>query len=182
MAALNPSKISLRDFKVSDIPMVCDYWFRSPEGFIESRGVDFSKMPPEPEFHKNIKEKVEDNQKAGRPDNALIILYDGKPVGMHTMFPLTPGEEGIFHAHIFFEKFRGKGVALISYRLACEEFFKRFNLKKVVFKTPAQNIPAIKVKQKLGVPKIGEEIIDFGIIKAGTKAQVFEWTREEFFS
>ena len=55
----------------------------------------------------------------------------------------------------------------------------RFNLSRILFKTPVQNIGAIRVKEKLGIRYIGEEIIGFGIIKEGTKAKVFELTRDE---
>jgi hypothetical protein len=56
---------------------------------------------------------------------------------------------------------------------------QRFDLRRILFKTPVQNVGAIRVKEKLGIRCIGEEVVDFGIIRAGTLAKVFEFTREE---
>jgi hypothetical protein len=63
--------------------------------------------------------------------------------------------------------------------LACRVFLQRFDLKRILFKTPAQNVGAIRVKEKLGIRCLGEEVVDFGIIRPGTLAKVYELTREE---
>lgn len=55
----------------------------------------------------------------------------------------------------------------------------RFKLKRIVFKTPAQNAASIRIKEKLGIRYLGEETVGFGIVKEGTLAKVFEVTREE---
>jgi hypothetical protein len=74
---------------------------------------------------------------------------------------------------------RGRGIAEHSYPLACRLFVQRFDLKRILFKTPVQNRGALRVKEKLGIRHLGEEVVDFGVIKAGTIAKVFELTREE---
>jgi RimJ/RimL family protein N-acetyltransferase len=76
---------------------------------------------------------------------------------------------------------RRKGIGFHSYPKALKIFFERFNLQKIVFNTPAQNTGAIKVKEKLGIPYIGEEVIRFDIIKEGTLGKTFEITRQEAF-
>ena len=114
--------------------------------------------------------------------NALVILHQDRPIGFHTLFPLTEGDSGIFHAHIWDASMRGQGIALQSYLLAGKVFMERFDLKRILYKTPIQNTGAIRVKEKLGIREIGEETIELGIIRAGTKARVFEVTREEIQS
>jgi RimJ/RimL family protein N-acetyltransferase len=71
-------------------------------------------------------------------------------------------------------------LGMQTYPKACRIFFERFDLQRILFKTPIQNVGAIRVKEKLGIPCIGEEIIEFGIYKAGTRSQVFELTRSHF--
>ena len=172
--------VTIRDMESSDIPMLVDYWFGSPESYFEALGVDFSKMPPKSDFRSAMEQKCTDNTKAESPNiSALIIDVDGKSVGFHALNPLEVGNEGIFHAHIWDPVFRGKGVGVRSYPLACETFMKRFDLKRIVFKTPKQNVGAIRVKEKLGIRKTGEEEIGFGIIKEGTAAWVFELRADE---
>jgi hypothetical protein len=67
----------------------------------------------------------------------------------------------------------------VGYPRACLIFMDRFNLKRILFKTPLQNIAAIRAKEKLGFRYIGEEIISFGIIRDDTRAKVFELTKPE---
>jgi len=177
---IDPQKISVRDLAESDVPFVLDYWFRSPAGFVEGMGVDLRKMPTEAEMKAGLTARIQENEKlASSKLSAVAITYDGRPIGIHTIFPVTEGDFGIFHAHIFDPEFRRRGVGLLSYPKACRVFFERFNLKKILFKTPLQNGGAIRVKEKLGIRVVGEETIGFGIIKEGTRAKVFELTREE---
>ncbi len=165
--------ISLRDLSTEDIAPILNYWFRSPPGFVESMGVDLAKLPSEPEFAKNLQDKV------GRPSHILIILYNGKAVGLHTVNPLTEGDFGIFHAHIWDPTIRRQGIGVVSYSLAIKAFIDRFRLKRVLFKTPIQNAGPLRVKEKLGIRCVGEEVVDFGIYKAGTRTRVFEITALE---
>lgn len=161
------SDVSIRNFSIEDIPMVLNYWFHSPSGFIESMGVDWNKMPKESDMRTNLT-KQENHQRV------VTILFQGQPIGIHTVMPVVPEDHAIFHAHIMNPDFRKKGIAQFSYPLACKEFFERFQLKRIIFKTPLQNVGAIRVREKLGIRVIGEEIINFSIIKEGTKAKVFE--------
>lgn len=177
---IDPQDLLLRDLSESDIPLVLDYWFRSSPGFIESMGVDLKKLPKEQEMALNLTEKCRENAKLPTSKlNALIISYQGQPIGVHTLFPFTEGDFGIFHAHIWKPEMRQQGLAKFTYPRACLEFINRFNLNRILFKTPVQNIGAIKVKEKLGIRSIGEEVIGFSIIKEGTNAKVFELTRNE---
>lgn len=74
------------------------------------------------------------------------------------------------------------GIGLQFYPKACAIFMGRFNLSRILFKTPIQNIGALRVKEKLGIRCIGEEEIGFGRIKEGTRAKVFELTSAELES
>lgn len=175
-----PQLTDVRDLTEEDIPQVIKYWHHSPTGFIEAIGVDLNKLPPEDELNKNLVDKCKANQALKFSKlNALTITSDGKPVGAHTINPLHEGDYGIFHAHLWDPEMRKKGVAMVSYPKACHIFMDRFNLKRILFKTPVQNIGSLRVKEKLGIRQIGEEIIGFGIVRDGTLAKVFELTRQE---
>jgi RimJ/RimL family protein N-acetyltransferase len=169
-------RVVVRDLSESDIPHLSQYWFHSPAGYLEAMGVDPKKLPPQEKFESGLREKC--NAPSSKL-NALIILFDGRPVGFHTINPLTEGDHGIFHAHIWDTQVRRKGIASVSYPKACQIFMRRFGLKRILFKTPAQNTGSIRVKEKLGIRYLGEETVDFGIVKDGTLAKVFELNREE---
>ena len=183
LPSIDSDQILVRDLCNDDVPKILDYWFHSPPGFIESLGVDTSKMPTEEEMEKALHRKIHENQLLEFSKlNALAIVYKNQAIGFHSINPITEGEFGIFHAHIWSPEMRRRSVGLHSYPKACKVFMKRFNLQKILFKTPVQNIGAIRVKEKLGIRCIGEEIIGFGIIKDGTIAKVFEWNESEIFN
>ncbi len=177
---MNSEDILVRDLSEADIPFILNYWFHSPTGFIESIGVDPAKLPSESDMKAALIEKCRLNHGLAQSKlNALIIVYNNKPVGFHTLFPIEEGDYGIFHAHIWDPAMRRRGIAKISYRLACNIFLKRFNLQRILFKTPKQNIGAIRVKEQLGIRYIGEENVSFGIVRDGTPAKVFEIRKDE---
>jgi RimJ/RimL family protein N-acetyltransferase len=175
-----PDLVSIRDITTEDIASIADYWFNSPPGFLEQMGVDPEKLPSREDFEMNLIEKCSTN--SGLPKsklNAVAIMFDGGPIGFHTLNPVVEGDYGIFHAHIWNPEFRGRGICVLSYPKACRLFFARFDLKRILFKTPVQNRGAIRVKEKLGIPCVGEEVVGFGIIRDGTSAKVFELKRED---
>ncbi|MNS64575.1 hypothetical protein D3C72_977090 [compost metagenome] len=173
-------RIGIRDLELGDLQHILNYWFHSPEGFVESMGVDLAKMPTESEMNEHLTKRLQVNATLEKSRlNALVILHDNRPIGFHTLVPFTEGESGVFHAHIWQADMRKKGVGYHSYPKACLLFMERFKLQKIIFKTPEQNIGAIKVKEKLGIRCIGEEVIGFDIIKYGTIGKVFELTRDE---
>jgi RimJ/RimL family protein N-acetyltransferase len=177
---VDPGSVEVRDLAEADIPFVLDYWFRSPPGFVESLGADPARLPSETLMAETLRDKIRatPNPQTSRL-NALAILLHGRPVGMHVLNPLTEGDWGIFHAHLWNPLSRGRGIAERSYPLACRLFLDRFGLQRILFKTPAQNLGALRVKEKLGIRYLGEERADFGIIKAGTLVRAYELTREE---
>ncbi len=177
---IDPNLISVRELTESDIPIMMNYWFRSPPGFIESMGVDPAKMPSESEMEAGMRARMQASRALPKPNSSgVAIVYDGKFIGQHSVNQLTEDGSAIFHAHIFSPEFRGRGIGMHSYPKACRFFMDRFNLKRILFKTPLQNTGSIRVKEKLGLRCVGEETIGFGIIKAGTAAKVFELTRAE---
>jgi RimJ/RimL family protein N-acetyltransferase len=177
------SQVALRDLRESDIPLILGYWYHSPPGYIASMGVDVSKMPSEDEMRKSLRNKVKTNRRLLHSKlNALVILVNREPIGFHTLTSIKEGDSGIFHAHIWKKELRGQGIGLQSYPEACRLFMERFDLQRIHFRTPAQNVGAIRVKEKLGIRCVGEETLDFDIIKKGTLGRIFELTRQECFS
>lgn len=181
---LTVATVTVRDLAANDVPRVLDYWFRSPPGAVAAMGADPHKMPTEEALASSLRQKLDDEavrRSAGLPSqlNALVVCVDGVGVGFHTINPLVPGKDGVFHAHVWDRGLRGRGIGRQSYPLACRVFVERFDLQRVLFKTPVQNVAAIRVKERLGIRCLGDEVIGFGLIKDGTRARVFELTRDE---
>lgn len=175
---VNPLLVAVRNLTLIDVQQVLDYWYGSPSEYIEGMGVDLAKMLPRAEFEKILINKCRESESSAKPNiNALIVEYSEKAVGFHTINPVHEGDFGVFHAHLWAEDMRGRGIGIQTYPKACRVFFERFNLRRILFKTPVQNVGALRVKEKLGIPCVGEEVIDFGVYKAGTRSRVYELTR-----
>ena len=122
---IDPSLVSIRELTETDVPRITDYWFHSPPGFIEHMGVDPTKLPSETQMAASLTRKIQFNRNAAKNKmHALAITYENKFVGIHAIYPLTEGEEGIFHAHIMDTNFRGRGIGMESYPKACLIYFE----------------------------------------------------------
>lgn len=168
------SKITLRSLKTSDIASLLAYWFRSPPGFLESLGVDQHRLPKEEDMELGLLRLTQMN---ANKSPMLVIECNGRPVGNHILNQFDGNRSAVFHAHIWDPKDRGQGIAMQSYPLAIKEYFKNFDLEKIIFKTPAHNKGPQKVKERLGLKRLGEELApEGGMIKAGTKLIIYEIT------
>ena len=170
--------LSLRDFVAADVDFVLDYWYRSPAGFIESLGGDRSQFPEEEGMRKFLLDR---NRAEKKP--TLMIALRGNPIGMYTINCILENESALFHAHIWSAKHRGQGIGTATYPWACEIFFGRFNFKKIIFKTPAHNVAANRIKKKVGIREVGKETLrGYSMTKNGTRAIVYEVHRHEIKS
>lgn len=180
---IEPEMIRFRDYEPSDIDRICDYWFRSPKGFLGSIGIDQEKMFSESDIRnsmtKSFNSRIPDIE---LKSEGLVIEYKGEPIGTHIINEIEFGLKGIFHAHIWKPEFRQIGIGTYTYPRACKIFFDRFQLQKIVFKTPVDNLGANLLKKKLGMKPIEKIKLCEGPVKDGTVANVYVLFSEEIDS
>lgn len=169
---IDPNDVTVRFFEELDLDDFCDYWFRSPPSFWETRPILLSSFGTEEETRQRMLTRIAENA-TSRP---LTVLYKGERVGVHGGTHFVENESLIMHAHFFFQKFRGQGIGTISYVKAMEKFLKELNLKKIIFKTPIQTAAPLRIKEKLGLKALREEVLDWPQLRPGTRALVFEVT------
>ncbi len=176
---IHPSQITLRDFCEHDITHVVEYWYRSPRNFIESRGVDIAKLPPEEKFFDAHRAVIERNKDANPSKmTSLTLELSGKPIGLHLVNAVEEGKKADFHAHIWFEEYRGKGIAFHSYLKAFQVFFDRFSLQEIHLNTPISNVAGNRAIDKIGIPVIDKVELHGTILRDGTLANHRIVTRE----
>lgn len=178
MNNLNTS-VDIRTLEKKDIDLIVQYWFSQPTDFWLSRGVDISKIGNAQTYKENLLNIFK--LKASIP-SIVIIELNGKPVGHHAISHIIPNESAIFHAHIWHEKHRKRGIASVSYLKACKHFAKEFKLKKIIFKTPKINIGANRLKEKLGINKIDSTIFDSPILIRPLEANLYELNTKELIN
>jgi putative acetyltransferase len=172
------NRMRLRDFEQRDIQAFVDYWYRSAPSFIRSLGVDPEKMTPEDTFSRHLAEQVTSNLTASPSSLAMLTVeLDGQPVGVHSLSELVRGRSAVFHAHLWSELARGIGLGTCTYPRAARIFMDRFELEELVFKTPRANLPANRIKEKLGLAPCGEEALTYDFMLPGVLANVYRLPR-----
>lgn len=161
--------------ELQDIDPLCDYWYRSPPGFIEAIGADSTLFEPEMVARERHRERIvnepPDTEKKGM---ILTITHDGVAIGCHPISHLIYGGEGVFHAHIWKPEWRRIGIGTYTYPRACKYYFDRFKLKRILFRTPMKNEGPNRLKIRLGMKPIGEDVVISPVVPVGTKAFVYE--------
>ncbi|MBI4405985.1 MAG: GNAT family N-acetyltransferase [Deltaproteobacteria bacterium] len=177
---LSDESVMLRAPRKSDLDTVCDYWYRSPRTFLTQMGVDAKKLPSEDEFRgKFVRDSEQLIPDAQRESCTLIIEYRGVLIGYHKLSHILYGQHGIFHAHIMKSEYRNKGVGGFTYPRALRVYFDRFNLMKVIFKTPAQNVGPNRIKEKMGLKSLRQEKTDYPLHPDGMIVNIYEIYREQ---
>jgi RimJ/RimL family protein N-acetyltransferase len=173
-------RVIIRDIELSDLPAMANYWHRSPPGFLESMGVDPRRIRPERELIATVTAKVEENRgRAASKLDTLVITLDGCPVGSHSVGELVEGVSAVMHAHFWDPSCRGQGLGTYTYPRACRIFFERFALKEIVFKTPQANAAAIRIKTKLGIACVGQEVLNYPFMFPNIVANVYRLSRHQ---
>ena len=173
---LKSQVIELREFQPIDIEPLLNYWHNSDSNQLAFIGVEISKLSSE-----EVMRAALTREALLKPDQQcyVTILFQGAAIGVYLINQLKQNESAVFHAHIWDLDSRGKGIGTKTYRLACELFLKRFQLQRIIFRTPVQNQAAIRIKGKLGFIYLGEELAhNRGIIKDGTRLRVYEYLKK----
>lgn len=172
---VSAADVSVRVFQHEDIAPLVDYWTGSTEEFWRLRGVDKAKLKSRDQFIAAYEELFE--SKGGVPSIATILLR-GQAVGVHSLTDIVPGDSAVFHAHIWHEENRHRGIAVYSYLKGSEFFFNTLGLKKIIFKTPKLNLGANRLKEKIGIPATGDTLFESPVLFAPLPATLYELDHE----
>ena len=97
---------------------------------------------------------------------------------MHTLTDLVENENAVFHAHIWDEENRKLGIGFYSYLKAADFCMVKLNLKKIIFKTPKISSGANRIKEKLGIPCLGETLFESPVQFTPLEANLYELDRD----
>jgi len=176
---INQNTVLFRSLMPEDVEKIVGYWLGSPPSFIESMGIDPTKLPDAAKMRSSLLLKAATNlEKGDQFATQLIILYHGQAVGLHGLSHIEEGC-GVFHAHIWDSKHRGQGLGTYTYPRACRIFLDRFQLQKIRFESPCMNPAIHAIKSKLNLSPISEAVMDQSQMIEGTTAKVYEINRND---
>jgi RimJ/RimL family protein N-acetyltransferase len=175
---MNIDDIQVREFSGDDIAGFLDYWYDSDPAFLKSLGVNPGKLPNRHKMREMLELDIRRQGQGGnRPSALLAIALKGRTIGVHELTHLRarPGgggtgfESGVMHAHIWRPEHRGRGIALVSYVRAMQEYFRRFRLDAVLFESPVHNRGANRIKDKLGIAATGESTMRWPLLDGAVR-------------
>ncbi|MBB65463.1 MAG: hypothetical protein CMO81_10405 [Waddliaceae bacterium] len=176
----NHSTTRFRSLEAQDIENLIQYWHYSPPEFFEKIGIDPQRLLPENKMRELFQKEIEDIKKEGEKASKLIIIeYKGKAIASHNLNEIIEGDSGLFHAHIWYREFRGKGLGTYSYPRAAKIYMDRFQLQTIRFISPIQNPAIQRIKEKLGLQSLGEQIMTAPILQDNTRGYLYILTREQ---
>ncbi|MES2939512.1 MAG: hypothetical protein V4864_17620 [Pseudomonadota bacterium] len=185
---MNIDDIQVREFSGDDIAGFLEYWYDGDPAFLKSLGVNPEKLPQRRKMREMLELDIQRQGRGGnRPSALLAIALNGRTVGVHELTHLRPRpggeragfESGVMHAHLWRPEHRGRGIALVSYVRAMQEYARRFMLDAVLFESPVHNRGANRIKDKLGIAPSGESTMRWPLLDGAVRTLQYRVTPAE---
>ena len=149
--------LSIREIQEQDIEAITNYWLKSSPAFMQSMGVDLSKIPNRDQWREMLMEQL--NQPYEEKSSYCIIWeVDGKAVGHSNINKIIFGEEAYMHLHIWYDDVRKKGFGTSFIKLTIPWFFEKYRLKMLYCEPYALNAAPNKILEKIGFKFLKEYI------------------------
>jgi RimJ/RimL family protein N-acetyltransferase len=154
---MNEASLSVREIRQQDIECIADYWLLSSPQYLQSLGVDLSKMPTREQWREMLAAQI--NQPYEQKKSYCIIWeMDGKPIGHSNINKIICGEEAYMHLHIWQADSRMKGHGSSFIQLTLPWFFEKYNLKRLYCEPYACNPAPNKALAKAGFEFVKEYV------------------------
>jgi RimJ/RimL family protein N-acetyltransferase len=173
-------EVEVRDLALADLDAYVEYWHRPGNPALSALGIDPRKVYPAQKMREMLALNIANNTAlAASQMSTLVIVYAGAAVGVHELTHLVAGDSAVMHAHIWDGAQRGRGIGLISYVKAMRLYFERFGLATIRFETPKVNAAANRIKDKLGLRRVGSGTFDLPILAGAVETDSYVVTRAE---
>ena len=152
---MNEDVLSVREIQESDIEFITRYWMMADDQYLQSMGVDLSKLPTETEWKsmllKQIQTPIEQKQ-----SYCMIWLVNGCPIGHSNVNKIIFGQEAYMHLHIWEPAIRKKGYGSRFIKMTVPHFFVKLQLKTLYCEPYALNPAPNKTLPKAGFTFVKE--------------------------
>jgi len=162
-----------------DIHDIIDYWHSSSDSYLESMGVDLSKLPS-PKDLLNYLESQAELPLSEKTSFALIWWSDGKKIGHCNLNQIVFGEQAQLHLHIWDSSIRKKGIGSKLILKSLESFFGNMKLKKIYCEPYALNDAPNRTLKKVGFTFVKKHTTIPGSINFEQEVNQWEMTFEKF--
>ena len=142
-------RLTVRELRLSDIQLVCDYWMKSTDEHLINMGVALSEMPTEKELEEMLKQQLAlpINQ---RKTYALIWCENEIPVGHSNVNKIKYGQEAFMHLHLWGNASRSKGLGSKFVLKSLPLYFNNLKLDNLYCEPFAENEAPSRTLKKIG--------------------------------
>jgi RimJ/RimL family protein N-acetyltransferase len=150
-------ELSVRPLAAQDFDDFINCWLGLSPAEIERLGVAIDCLPTADRIRSDLEAML------AAPDEAvgnfvLAWCIDGEAIGHSSLKDIVRGEFGSIHLHMWRADLRGKGHGAHLFCLAAVDFYKRFNLKRIVCEPKADNPSPNRLLQRIGFPLVSTRI------------------------
>lgn len=171
--------LSVKELTTDDVPRVASYWVDSEPAFMQSMGVDLSKIPSRNDLVEMLSAQLTQTYHEKKA-YAIIWLVNGEPVGHCNVNKITFGEEASMHLHLWKQDTRQKGMGTALVKLTLPYFFKNLQLKKIWCEPYALNPAPNKTLGKVGFEFVKEYVTVPGSLNFEQPVKQWLLTRDKF--
>ncbi|HYG51000.1 MAG TPA: GNAT family protein [Flavobacteriales bacterium] len=169
--------LSVREIQLSDIPLLCSYWFDATPEYMRGMGVDLSKMPTRQEWVDMLTEQIETKNYADKKAYCMIWLQDGGPVGHSNINKIVFADHAYMHLHLWNAGSRKKGVGTAFVKLTVPHFFEKYQLKHLYSEPYALNPAPHRTLEKAGFRFVKEYTCVPGWINFEQRVKLWEFSQ-----
>jgi RimJ/RimL family protein N-acetyltransferase len=141
--------VTVREMADSEFDIVIDYFLKSTPEFLETLGVDPTRLPA-PQSWRERFEREQAKPVEQRAWLIVIWLADNRPLGFSTSDKITYGEHAHMHLHVTDPERRNQGYGAECVRRSADIYFERLKLKRLFCEPNAFNIAPNRTLQKAG--------------------------------
>lgn len=147
------STFAVRPLLPEDISQVVDYWLNATPEYLRSMGADPARLPSEAQWRSNL-ERIVACPVSEATTYYVVWLVDGRAVGFNSLKNIVFGESGDMHLHMWDIESRGKGYGGRLFCMAAVEFFRSFQLRRIICEPSASNPAPNRMLRRIGFPLV----------------------------
>jgi RimJ/RimL family protein N-acetyltransferase len=141
--------LKVREMMGSEIDLVIDYFQHSTPEYLETLGVDPTRLPPVDAWRDRLR------RECGLPaDQRAVVLViwlsDEQPIGFSSSDKIRYGEQAHMHLHVTAPERRHQGIGAECVKRTVDIYFERLKLKRIFCEPNAFNVPPNRTLQKAG--------------------------------
>ena len=140
---------TVREMRLSEFEFVIDYFFKATPEFLETLGVDPSRLPTADSWRERF-QREQAKPIEQRAWLVVIWLLDDRALGFSTSDKITYGEQANMHLHVVDPGLRGHGYGVECIRRSTDIYFERLKLKRLFCEPNAFNVAPNRTLQKAG--------------------------------